>query len=294
MSDQEEVEEPVQNSGGGATGCLIKLVSHGVVGVAGLVLGVLLPIAYEKFENPEIMASPQADFSRAELIAKLDAQEKAYQELLDKTSKLDTEQKQQLSQASTKVVDLEGSIAKKQEEIAVIQAKLKKTEGKSAARKKELEERQKELDDLRAQLQVALQEKAQLTQELEVSRQETVDAKAETVVAKQETENERAEGAWSKFRGDSLMRVCEKGTAKKMDSCRSEAQAALDGWSKRFKGCILSHQATPRMVEVADKRDLSLPSFAEWLDQDSKFSKDKFYIVFCDPSLPEAPGLDDL
>jgi predicted nucleic acid-binding Zn-ribbon protein len=271
-------------------GCLIKVISHGVVGVAGLVLGMLIPMAWEKFQNPEVMSSPEADFSRAELIAKLDAEEKAYQDLVDKTSKLDSDQKQQLTQASAKVVDLQGAVAKKEEEVALIQAKLKKTEGKSAARKKELEDTQKELDDLKAQLQQAIQDKEALTQQLEVSKQETAQAKQETVVAQQETEAEKAEAAWNKFSGDSMLKVCEKGNAKKMDSCRTEIQDALNGWNNRFKGCVLSHQATPRLMEVADKHDFSLPTFSEWLSQDSKFSKDKYYIVFCDPSLPEAPG----
>jgi predicted nucleic acid-binding Zn-ribbon protein len=290
-----EQDEPEEGSSGGsrAAGCLIKLVSHGVVGVAGLVLGMIIPVAWEQFQNPEVMASPEADFSRAELIAKLDAQEKAYQELLDKSSKLDTDQKAQLTQAATKVVDLQGSIAKKEEEIALAQAKLKKTAGQSAARKKELEAKEKELEDLRAQLTQAIQEKEQLTQQLEVSHQETAAAREETAVAKQETENEKAEGAWARFQGESLMKVCEKGSAKKMGNCRSEVQSALNEWASRFKGCVLSHQATPRMLEVEDKRDFSLPTYSEWLSQESKFSKDKFYIVFCDPSLPEAPGADD-
>lgn len=284
MSDYDEGA----SSGGQAAGCLVKVISHGVVLVAGIILGAILPIAYEHFENPELMASPEADFSRAELIAKLEASEKAYQELLDKSTKLDGEQKEQISQASSKVVDLEGQVAKKEQEIEVVKAKLKKTEGKSAARKKELEQMEAELAALKAELETAVADKARLTAELEVSRAETVQAKAETDVARQETNVARADEAWASFKSDAFVRICKKGSTNKMDNCREDVQAALSGHASRFKGCVLSGQASPRLMEVEDKKAINLPQFASWFDQGSSFTEDKFYITFCDPSLPEA------
>jgi myosin heavy subunit len=290
MSDYDEGA----SSGSQVAGCLVKLISHGIALLSGLIMGIVIPIAYEHFENPELMASPEADFSRAELIAKLEASEKMYQELLDQTSKLDAEQKEQLTQASSKVVTLEGQVAKTEQEIEVIKAKLKKTEGKSAARKKELEQKEAELAALRAELEVAVAEKARLTQELEVSRAETVQARAETQVARDETNAARADEAWAKFQADAYIRICKKGTTNKMERCREEVKDALYGHSKQFKDCVLSGQASPRMIEVEDKRDVTLPRFSKWFDQNSDFSKDRFYITFCDPDLPEAGGLDPL
>lgn len=286
MSENDEAEESPSQ----AVGCLIKLVSHGVVLIAGLALGYLIPVILEQYENPEIMASPEAESSRAELIAKLEAQEKAYQDLLEQTSKLDTEQKTQLSTASAKVVDLEGKVAAAEKELEISKAKEKKSAGKSAARKKELDEKEAELAALKEQLATAIAEKEQLTAALEVSRQETATARQETTVARGETATARADEAWSKFRGDAIVKVCKKGTEKKMDNCRNEATDAVDLLASRFKGCVLSRQATPRLVEVVDKRSVSLPSFSQWLDQDSDFTRDKFYVTFCDPSLPEAPA----
>ena len=274
-------------------GCLVKLISHGVVLVAGVMLGYIIPVFYEQFQNPEIMASPEAEFSRAELIAKLEAQEKAYQDLLNSTSKLDTEQKEQLTSASGKVVDLEGKVAAKQKEMEVIQAKLKKTEGKSASRKKELETAQAELEGLKAQLTEAVAEKERLTVELNISREETTVARQETTVARQETDSARADEAWAKFRSDAFVRICKKGTANKLDRCREDLDASLSGKSARFKQCVLSKQAAPRLIEIENKRDPSLPRNSEWMGQDSDFMKDKFYVTFCDPSLPEAGGFEE-
>lgn len=287
-------QEEGQGQSSQVAGCLVKVISHGLVLVAGVMLGYIVPILYEQVENPEIMASPEAEFSRAELIAKLEAQEKAYQDLLASTSKLDAEQKEQISSASTKVVDLEGKVAAKEKEMEVIQAKLKKTEGKSAARKKELETAQAELEALKAQLAEAVAEKERLTQELDISRQETATARQETVVAKQETEGARADEAWAKFKGDAFVRICRKGTANKLERCREELDAALSAKSGRFKQCVLSRQATPRLIAVEDKRNPSLPRNSEWMNQDSDFMKDQYFVTFCDPTLPEADGLDDL
>lgn len=290
MAEGTEAEEGAGASR--ATGCIVKLVSHGAALLAGVVVGFVVPVLYEQIQNPEIMASPEADFSRAELIAKLDAQEKAYQELLERSTKLDSDQKQQLTAASTKVVDLEGAVAARLQEIEVIKTKLKKSEGKSAARKKELEAKEAELASLQAQLAVAIQEKEKLTQDLEISRQETTVARQETEVARGETFSARVDEEWAKFRANTILKVCKKGTVNRLDRCRTEVDSAVSKLDRRFKGCMLSRQATPRLVEVTDKRDLTLPTWSEWLAQDSDFAKDKYYVIFCDPSLPEAPEGD--
>ena len=87
-----------------------------------------------------------------------------------------------------------------------------------------------------------------------------------------------------------LLNVCEKGNRKRMETCRSEVQAALDSKrAARFKQCVGSKQAQPRLVRVDDKeKNPELPRWSEWLAEESKFAGQKWYIVFCDPSLPEA------
>lgn len=288
MSDYENPEPPPSRVGG----CLVQLVTHAVALAAGAVVGIVGTSLLEYQQNPELMSRPEGDLSRSELISRLDASEKAYAELLAEKAKREEAAKTEMDAATQKVGDLQGAVEKKQEEIKVLEAKAKKSAGKSAALKKELEAKQLELDGLQAQLTQALAEKAQLEVDLSVSRQETAVARGETDVARGET----IDAKWTGFKSDALVQICEKGNRNKLAKCREEVGAALT--AKRgaaYKHCLASGQASPRLVSFDKKTDdPELPRWSEWMSQDSSFTEDAWYIVFCDPSLPEASvGEDD-
>lgn len=279
-----EYEEP--GAGGSrVSGCLLQVVTHGVALVLGAVAGILGAQVAEYYANPELMSRPEGDLSRAELISKLEASERAYAELLAEQGRKEETQKTEIQAATKKVSDLEGAVSKKEEEIKVLELKAKKSANKSAALKKELEAKLAELDALKVQLETALQEKAQLEADLVVSRQETAVARQETQVAKGET----VDAKWEGFKADAAVQICEKGNRNKLAKCKSEVSAALTPTrAKQFKHCLSSDQATPRLVRRDKKDDSSLPKWAEWFDQNSDFTESEWYIVFCDPTLPEA------
>lgn len=295
MSDYDEPQPPPSRVGG----CLVQAVTHAVAIALGAVIGIVGAGLLEKFENPELMNRPEGALSRAELIARLDASEKAYADLLAEKTQHEESAKTEVEAANQKVGDLQTQVQKKQEEMAVLEAKVKKSAGKSAALKKELEAKQAELDSLQAQLTVALQEKAQLEADLQVSREETAQARTETQVARNETDvarNQTIDAKWVGFKSDAMVQICEKGNRNKLAKCRDAVTTALD--SKRatqFKHCLSSGQASPRLIAFDKKRDdPELPRWSEWMDQDSSFTADSWYIVFCDPTLPEAAvGSDD-
>ena len=288
MSD---FDDPVQESGGRAGGCLVQVVTHGVALVLGAVLGVVGAQVVEYMRDPETLSRPEGALSRAELIAKLDDAERKYAALLAETAKRDDAQRTELEAAAQKVVDLEGDVGKKGEEVAVLELKVKKAKGQSAALKKELEAKQAELAELQVQLDEAKVEQDRLREELSGSQEETRAAKEETRVSRGETTDAR----WEAFKGDVVLSVCEKGNRKKLGECREEVRGMLDSKrSARFKQCVGSRQAQPRLVRVDDKeKNPELPRWSEWLSQDSKFTENKWYVVFCDPTLPEAPMGND-
>jgi chromosome segregation ATPase len=195
-----------------------------------------------------------------------------------------------LEAAAQKVVDLEGAVSKKAEEVSVLELKVKKAKGQSAALKKELEAKQAELAELHVQLDEARAEAETLRQDLSVSREETRSAQAETRVSRGET----TEARWQGFKSDVVLSVCEKGNRKKLSECRDEVREMLDSKrAARFKQCVGSRQAQPRLVRVDEKeKDPELPRWSEWLSQESKFTQNKWYVVFCDPTLPEASFSD--
>ncbi len=282
MSDYENPEPPPSRVGG----CLVQVVTHAVALALGAVVGIVGANLLEYYQNPELLDRPEGELSRAELISRLDASEKAYAELLAEKAKREEAAKTEVEAANQKVGDLQGQVDKKQDDIKVLEAKVKKSNGKSAALKKELEEKVNELAALQAQLDTALQEKAALEADLQVSRQETVTARGETDVAKGQT----IDAKWDGFRSDAKVQICEKGNRNKLSKCREEVEAALtSARGAKFKHCLASGQASPRLKPF-DKRtdDPTLPRWSEWVDQDSNFTQDAWYIVFCDPTLPES------
>lgn len=286
MSNYDETPAPSK-----AGGCMVQVLTHGVALVLGAVIGVIGSQAVEYFANPEVMSRPEGSLSRAELIAKLDEAEKKYADLLAESQKQDAAHKGEIETAQAKVTDLQGQVDKKAEEVKVLELKVKKGAKKSAALQKELEERQKELTDLQAQLDDAKAQVVQLQQDLDVSRQETRTARSETQVARTETIDAR----WAGFKSDAMVQICEKGNRNKLSKCREEVEASLGGdRAGRFKHCLASGQASPRLVKVDKKdKDPDLPRWSEWVDQESKFTSDTWYITFCDPSLPEATMPED-
>ena len=56
---------------------------------------------------------------------------------------------------------------------------------------------------------------------------------------------------------------------------------------ERFQTCVDTYQAVP-VLRQREKKDEELPAFAEDLPDDNKFTKKGWYIIFCDPTLPEA------
>jgi hypothetical protein len=285
----EDVEESGSSGGSRVGGCLLQVVTHGVALVLGAGLGIAGMRLQEFYSDPEILSRPEGEFSRAELIEKLDAAQKQYADLLAEQAKKDESHQTEIAAANSKVTDLQGQVSAKQDEVKMLELKAKKSAGKSAALKKELEEKQAELESLQAQLQTALAEKAQLEQDLTVSREETRVSRQETEVSRSET----VDAKWDLFKSDAVVAICEKGNRNKLAKCKDEVRTAMtDSRASTFKKCVASHQAQPRLVRVDEKvKDPQLPAWSEWVGQDSNFTKNKWYITFCDPTLPESTSV---
>lgn len=292
MSDY-DTPEPPEPPPSRAGGCLVQAVTHAVALALGAVLGIVGASMIEYYQNPELLDRPEGELSRAELISRLDTSEKAYAELLAEKAKQENDSKGEVEAANQKVGTLQTQVEKKQEEMAVLEAKVKKSAGKSASLKKELAAKQAELESLQGQLTQALAEKAQLEVDLSVSREETDVARTETTVARGETDvarNQTIDAKWQGFKSDAMVQICEKGNRNKLSKCRDAVTETLtSSRGAKFKRCLSSGQASPRLIAF-DKKidDPELPRWSEWMNQDSSFTADKWYIIFCDPTLPEA------
>jgi len=195
-----------------------------------------------------------------------------------------------LTDAQAKVQDLEGRIKQKESRIADLE---KRADQRTAAGRKliaELEAARAELASLREELARAVSEKEVALAELE----RTVETLRKTEEALEQTQGKLtvAEGdvltsRWRSFRQEAQLEICEKGGRRKMGKCRESVEAALGADVERsYRHCLKSGQAVPGLREAT--KDLSgLPDHARWLDESDRIVKG-WYIVLCDPTLPEA------
>jgi predicted nucleic acid-binding Zn-ribbon protein len=195
-----------------------------------------------------------------------------------------------LTEAQSKVVDLEDRVKAKEARIAELEEQQKRGAVAGQRVRAELEAARAELATLREQLATAVAEKDAALVELE----KTVETLRQTEVKLEETEtklgvaeNDVVSSRWRAFTQEAQLEICERGGRRKMGKCRESVDAALGPELERaYRHCLRSGQAVPGLREAS--RDLTgLPDHARWLNEDDRVVKG-WYIVLCDPTLPEA------
>ena len=204
----------------------------------------------------------------------------------------------QLEDAQQKVANLELEISAKAAEVEALAKQMADRTEKGKAFVAQLNTARDELARLRGELEVAQQEKEALVEELRATVAELAETKEvldATMIQLDETKEQSLGNQWEWFLRDAELEICERGGRKKMVDCRRLVTDAVSSRKEAFMHCIRSEQATPALYEV-DKREakkgFELPEFAEWLDEDERVVKG-WYILMCDPTLPEAGGDTD-
>jgi len=188
-----------------------------------------------------------------------------------------------VDQANDKVMGLVSEMREKEARVAELEAEMVRRGKRGAELKAELEAAKAELVQVKKELKDAIDEKERLVVKLKKTEDDLDVSREETRVAKEDSLSRR----WEAFVNQSQLDVCERGNRKKMGKCREAVKATLNADRRaRFGHCIRSGQEEPSIAE-AEKRQESLPQFAEYLDQENKILRD-WYILLCDPSLPEA------
>lgn len=217
-------------------------------------------------------------------------------EVIDLCADVNPDQKSKILGAQRKVEDLQTLLDEKQQELAELKSKNETDETKRKAAAKKWKEMEAQIAQLQTERDAAVQERDELRTELtttlkeldhQIKRAETFKVKAKEF-KKKSTEND-----WRSFDAEAKLEICDKGTRKRHDKCYDAVEQAL-GPSVRakFETCVDSYQARPSLREATKGQDL--PAFAEWLPDDTKFTSKGFYIVYCDPTLPEGQTLDDI
>lgn len=254
------------------------------IGVVGLLIGGIIGyIAYSTL-NPPKQITVETELTQKELTD---------EELEALCADLTDEEKRNVLVVQEEVKSLQEQVADREAELTKLKKKIKKSEiGREAAKK-----RWKELEEEIALLQVKLAATEQERDELKVELQSTLKELDKQVKLTKKFKKkakkyrkESTENLWSAFQAQAKVAGCDRGTKRRHAKCYQAFDEAMTSamWEK-FKNCVTTYQAVP--VLKKKNRNEELPMFSEMLNEESRFTED-WYVIFCDPTLPEARDTD--
>ncbi len=201
----------------------------------------------------------------------------------------------EVEEARGRVDTLTRTVAEREAQVQQLEAEMTSRAERGRAFAAELSTAKAELESLRTQLETALTEQRRLQGELTLTvarLEQTEDALDEQVIATEMAEADALVAKWGQFIQSAQLEICEKGSRKKLGSCREtiEVKVGAVGVHTAFDHCVRSEQSTPNVRELG--KDEALPAFARWIDQDDRIVQG-WFIQLCDPTLPEATDLED-
>lgn len=195
-----------------------------------------------------------------------------------------------LRDAQAMVEDLETQLGSRKTEIAKLKAQAKKSDAGAAVAQNKWKAMEAEIVVLKTRLAQAEEERDEALEEL----QETVVALNQQIKETRKAKNEarrykdlNTKHSWESFVANSKIAICGElwvSGRGRQRRCNEAVQKAMSPEIKsRFGTCVDSYQSTPLFLRVTGDE---LPAFAERLPK-NRFTKNKWYIQFCDPTLPE-------
>lgn len=153
-----------------------------------------------------------------------------------------------------------------------------------------------EVSALRANLTAARQVRDRLRTDLAaalaaVDDQSLQTARAKSVALSWKKANSRSQ--WIAFAADTKVALCDHGTRKKVDQCQTQVDAYFtDARFARYAECVEGGHATP--VLLGTQKGAEVPQTAEPLSGKQLPRNHAWYVLYCDPSLPERadPSID--
>lgn len=223
---------------------------------------------------------PEVEMEAAELMIPASQAEMLEEEILalrEETARLKVELEEAKTPSARKVVrhamavselaNAESELRRLRSELAETQERLARSEARNGELTVELEETEQELAQTTADLELADKTLRRTRLDLDGARRIAADA------------------GWSDLVAQTQVALCPKGGRKKMESCRAGAIAAIAPVEPAARACLRSGQAAPQLQRAGRGEDM--PRQAIWVGE----SGDDFYVVLCDPTLPEAREL---
>ena len=219
------------------------------------------------------------------------------EELLEICNELIEDGQTKAMKAQQRVADLQAELAEKEALLASMKAEDIKDEERRKVAVRKWREMEAEIASLSEQLSTAEEERDQLRTELketlvQLDRQiaETKKFKRKAKVYRRKAIHYKAESTrnlWSGFVSNAKVEICDRGGKKRHENCHEAVEEAFSpAIESRFVECVDTYQAKPELRQLEKKE--AMPTFAQALPEDNKFTKKGWVIIFCDPTLPEA------
>jgi hypothetical protein len=254
------------------------------IGITGLVLGAIVGGVATKVLNPS-----QAIIAEGEVIK----EEISMDELEAMCAELTDIEKKSVLEVQGKVSSLQAQLSEKEAELAKIKGKSQKNAKSRAAAKKKWQQMEEDIAMLHIRLASAEQERDDLKVELQetlvvLSKQIKKTKKFKAKAKKYKIES--TAHLWKAFRSQAKVEGCNRGSKRRHVKCYEAFDLAMSSEVKgRFNNCVDTYQAVPVLREL-EKGD-EPPQFSALLNQENKYTKN-WYVIFCDPTLPEARDSD--
>lgn len=198
----------------------------------------------------------------------------------------------QLREAQGRVDSLETELSARDAELAALKQEIARGDEADQAARARARARQDaiqhELQSLRVALNEAVDERDALRGELkealaEIDRQVHQNVKLRTVaVAYKEASTENL---WSAFTNNAKVRICDRGTHRRRVDCEADLDAWFDASQHAaFTSCVNTSQAIPMLWEGDPE---VAPANAAPIDARDRERGDNWFVVYCDPSLPQ-------
>jgi len=159
----------------------------------------------------------------------------------------------------------------------------------------ELRRLKQELEQTKVRLAQAEARGDQLEEDLTETRQvlvQTTERLGETERTLKSTRDDlegalrvAADAGWSDLVSQSQVALCPKGRRKKMEACRAQARQAVAPLEPAARACLRAGHAAPQLHPA--ERGEDMPRQAVWIGDTDR----DWYVVLCDPDLPEAQAL---
>ncbi|MEL6348151.1 MAG: hypothetical protein AAFV53_33895 [Myxococcota bacterium] len=281
MSDESvDWEEPRKSSG----------LQWGVLALLGALCAGVIGFTVGQQGAPEPAPAPVA-VEEADVAADAEAQEEQAATV------------EALQASQDKVVDLEQQLADRESELAEMKAQDEQDAARRAVAVQRWKEMEAEIARLQNELAKAESERDQLRVELKEKTEELNTALAD--LDKQIAETKRVRGRalaykkanttnlWFAFTNDAKVQICDKGSRSAHKRCHEAVDTFFSSRSRqRFDACVNTQQAMPVLRKA--KRGQDLPTNGVALPEDNRFTKKGWYVLYCDPTLPEAVATDDI